>query len=216
VTKLDLIVAVVKHAGVGVADTLSAGMASAIKNSITEVQEYTKQVNDALYCMQVETFLETGDLDPEEVTEFLNKNPDNQRLGLEIFKILESTYLKEQAEYNAIAFRKYVRSEINKQKFNQYIHVIKQLTRHILSEIETDLFNVKTYNPQGLPNNENDSSVYEFFHLCSKNQTLQTIGFVLEDVLDMPIGYSGSVQPTMIYKRTGLYLDFYLDIIKRE
>lgn len=134
-TKLDLIVAVVKHAGVGVADTLSAGMAGALKNSIAEVQEYTKQANDALYYIQVETFLETVDLDSEEVTEFLNRNPDNQRLGLEIFKILESTYLKEQAEYNAIAFRKYVRCEISKQKFNQYFHVIKQLTWHTLSEI---------------------------------------------------------------------------------
>jgi hypothetical protein len=220
-SKANLLTTVVnvigKNVGLAVIDTFSAGAGSAIKNSITEIQEHTKITNDALYYMQVATFLETVDLDQEEVTEFLNRHPDNQRLGLEIFKILESTYLKEQAEYKAIAFRKYVYGEIDKKKFNQYIHVIKQLTTHIVSEIETDLFNVKTYNPQGLPNNENDSSVYEFVHTpCAKNQTLQTIGFVLEDVLDIPINYSGSVQPKMIYKRTGLYLDFYLDIIKRE
>lgn len=213
----NILKTVAKNAGLCLADILSAGIGSAIKNSIAEIQEYTKQTNDALYYMQVTTFLETADLDQEEVTEFLNKNPDNQRLGLEVFKILESTYLKEQAEYKAIAFKKLVRCEIDKHKFNQYIHIIKQLNRHILSEIETDLFNVKTYNLHGLPCNNNEPSTHEFIYIpCSKNQTLQTIGFVLEEVLDMPIDYSGTSQPKMIYKRTNLYLDFYRDIMKRE
>lgn len=69
----DLLRITAKNIGLGIADTFSAGMGSAAKHSITEIQEYTQKTNEALYYLQVKTFLETADLNQEEVNQFLKK-----------------------------------------------------------------------------------------------------------------------------------------------
>lgn len=90
--KYFLLESLVKNVGTAVADGLSFGIASGLKNSWNEIAEHTRTTNDVIYYMQVKTFLETVDLDQEQVTEFFENNPDHQRLGIEIFKILENTF----------------------------------------------------------------------------------------------------------------------------
>ena len=46
-----------KNGGIAVADTMSLGLASAAKNTIEEISRLVKESNDALYNLQVQTFL---------------------------------------------------------------------------------------------------------------------------------------------------------------
>lgn len=214
---LQVLAIITKNTGLAVVDNLSLGATSAIKDSVTEIQEYTKITNEVLYYMQIRTFLETVDLDHEEVTNFLEKNTDNQRLGIEIFKILEKTFLEKQAEFMAIAFRRYVRSEISSQNLYEYIHVIEQLNRHTLDLIEQDLEIVKKNAPQGLPRKNHELSRMGFtLQTLVKKQPLQSIGFINEEPKETPVTFAGNIQAQIIYKRTALYLNFYLDIIEDE
>lgn len=205
--KTDLLTIIVKNIGLGVADTLSAGMGSAIKNSFAEIPEQIKKTNDALYYMQVKTFLETADLDQEQVTEFLNINPDNLRLGLEVLKILESTYLEEQALYLAKAFRKFVLAEITRERLDQYFHVIGQLNNHISFELKNDLTKCTK-----------DFTKFLDIPNCTKNQPLQTIGFIAEELFMPELGKVSQrkFKPSFKYKRTELYENFFNDILKQE
>ncbi|WP_155858537.1 hypothetical protein, partial [Acinetobacter sp. NRRL B-65365] len=172
---------VTKNVGLVVVDNISLGIASGVKNAAEEIKEYAVLYNDALYHMQIRTFLETMDLNQDEVNKFFNDNLDNQRLGVEIFKILESTILEKQSKYIAIAFKKFVREEIESRKFHQYLHIINQLNRHIVDEIEQDLENVEKHTLHGLPSIDNEISVVAFTSInASKNQTLQNIGFLVE------------------------------------
>lgn len=77
--------------------------------------------------MQIKTFLETIDLDEGEVKDFFSKNQDNNRLGIELFKILESTYIEKQANLLAINFQNYLQGKSDKSQFNKYINLIKKL-----------------------------------------------------------------------------------------
>lgn len=204
-----------KNLGLAVVDSISLGLGSGIKNAADEMTKYASLCNEALYHMQVRTFLETLDLDQDEVNNFFNDNPDNQRLGVEIFKILEITILEKQSKYIAIAFKKYVRGEINSRKFHQYLHVINQLNRHIVDEIELDLGNVNESSLQGLPDIEREVSLIAFTSInTSKNQTLQNIGFIVEKTESQELRLTGTFEPKLSYFRTELYLNFYLDIIK--
>lgn len=90
-------------------DSISAGLGSGIKDSIQNIKEYSDLSNEALYYLQIKTFLETADLDDEEVNRFFEKNKNEYRLGVEVFKILESTYIERQAILLAINFRNYVK-----------------------------------------------------------------------------------------------------------
>jgi len=204
-----------KNISLAIVDNISLGLGSGVKNAADEIKEYAELCNDALYHMQIRTFLETIDLNQDEVNKFFNDNPDHQRLGIEIFKILESTILEKQSKYIAIAFKKYVREEIDSRKFHQYLHVIDQLTRHIVDEIEQDLEIVDKLTMHGLPSIENEMSVYAFTDTkASKNQVLQNIGFLVEKTEKQELRMSGNFEPKLSYFRTGLYLDFYLEIIK--
>jgi len=206
---------VTKNLGLAVVDNISLGMVSGIKNASDEIKEYAVLYNDALYHMQIRTFLETIDLNQDEVNKFFNDNSDHQRLGIEIFKILESTILEKQSKYIAIAFKKYVRYEIDSRKFHQYLHVINQLNRHIDNEIEQDLENVEKHTLQGLPDKERDVSLMAFISIkISKNQALQNIGFIEEKTESQELLHTGTFEPKLSYFRTKLYLNFYLDIIK--
>ncbi|QNV46188.1 hypothetical protein IEE82_02590 [Acinetobacter baumannii] len=59
----------------------------------------------------MKTFLETAELDKDDVNTFFQNNPDNQRLGAEIFKILEQTYIENQSQMMARAFSLYVQKK---------------------------------------------------------------------------------------------------------
>lgn len=145
-----------KNTGLAAVDSVTLGMGSALKNSANEIAAYTKLTSDALYYMQVKTFLETVDLDQEEVTEFLNNNPDNLRLGLEVFKILESTVIQEQAKMLARAFKLYVNQKYtDRSDFDGDVYLIKSMDRYLLS-LFIQVANIRndgvdyTYNSQQL------------------------------------------------------------------
>lgn len=204
-----------KNIGLVAVDNISFGMGSGIKNAADEMTEYASLCNEALYHMQIRTFLETVDLEQDEVNNFFDNNLDNQRLGIEILKILENTILEKQSKYIAIAFKRYVSGEISSRKFHQYLHVIEQLNRHIVDEIEQDLEIVNKHTMHGLPSIENERSIYAFTGTnASKNQVLQNIGFLVEKTEKQELRMSGNFEPKLSYFRTGLYLDFYLEIIK--
>lgn len=193
-----------KNAGLGVCDTLTGGMGSALKNTIVEVKEYTQQTSDGIYYLQVKTFLETAEIDQNEINKFFEDNPDNQRLGAEIFKILEETYIEDQAKYMSRAFKKLVLGEITKERFNEYVHIIVKLNHHIFSELKKELKNCTSESGQFLELNN-----------CEKNQPLQSIGFVTEEIFTPE--FKSPIKNFKIsfkYSRTELYRNFYNDAIR--
>ncbi|MDC4750523.1 hypothetical protein NQ853_18360, partial [Acinetobacter baumannii] len=105
---MDILNIILKHTGLVIADSLTLGGASKVKESIEEISKYTKNCNDALYTLQVQTFLNTVDIDQTEFENFIKENPDNLRLGLETIKILEKTFIEKQAEMLARAFKMYI------------------------------------------------------------------------------------------------------------
>lgn len=78
----------IKNAGMVVADNLTLGGVSAIKNSLTEIKASADQNNDNLFYWQIKTFLDTAtsDLTEEKVISFLSKHPQGYRLGLKFLK----------------------------------------------------------------------------------------------------------------------------------
>ncbi len=133
-TKLTLLATLAKNVGIGCADNLSLGMASAFKNTINEIAEGTKITNETLYYMQVRTFLETIDLDQHEVDQFFQENPYHLKLGMEIFKILEQTVVDEQAKMLARAFSCKVRNNYSElSDFDKDIFIIKNMDKHLLN-----------------------------------------------------------------------------------
>ena len=135
---------VAKNVGIAVADGLSMGIASAFKKSVEEIKERADQSNDNIFYWQVASFLRaSSDISAEEVTNFLEQHPKGYRLGAEIFKILESTYIEKQAELISLAFRQRVKKIILDDEFNEYIHIISQLNRHLIAVIDGDLIDVK-------------------------------------------------------------------------
>lgn len=125
-----------KNTGLAAVDSIAFGMGSALKNSADEIAAYTKLTNEALYYMQVKTFLETADLDQEEVNQFFDSNKDNQRLGAEIFKILEQTYIEKQSQMMARAFTLYVLGEIDKTRLDQLVYIVTNLNQHLINRLE--------------------------------------------------------------------------------
>lgn len=191
-------------------------VASGTLNALNEVKDYSKQSIDALFYLQVKTFFETTELNQEEVEEFLDKNPNNIRLSLEVFKILESTVEEKQAEYLAKAFRLHIREKINKFKLNEYFHLIKQLDSYTIHQIENDLELYKVHQKNGLhglPSVGDEKSIIQFLHQSAPREYIfQKIGFVMTKPKELNTDYSGRLMPETIYMRTGLYCDFYLDL----
>ncbi|MEI1702474.1 hypothetical protein V8P79_08515 [Acinetobacter baumannii] len=125
-----------KNISLAIVDNISLGLGSGIKNTADEIKEYAELCNDALYHMQIKTFLETIDLNQDEVNKFFNDNPDNQRLGVEIFKILEQTYVERQGRMIARAFKLLAVSKIDRLKFDKLVHIITRLNPYLISSIE--------------------------------------------------------------------------------
>lgn len=100
------------------------GIPEAIRNTISETYVQSRSSNEALYYLQVKTFLETINLDQDKVDQFIQKHPDHQRLGLEMFKILENTILEKQSMMLAKVFRRHILAEITKEQFDKFSYII--------------------------------------------------------------------------------------------
>ncbi|MDC5471208.1 hypothetical protein NRA45_18655 [Acinetobacter baumannii] len=212
-----------KNIGMGIADSLTFGGASAIKNSLAEIKNLADQSNDNLFYWQIKTFLDTAsdDLSEDEVTSFLSSHPQGYRLGAEIFKILESTYIEKQAELIAIAFRQRVKKIISDDQFHEYVHVISQLNHHLIAVIEGDLSDIKRY----FSTRESDKNIelsQDDFLQCkvdySLEHALNILGFVEEEpqYINLEPDYDGrpktAIDLEKEYRRTGIYFGFYSQI----
>lgn len=213
-----------KHVGMAAADSLTFGGASAIKNGVAELKNLADQSNENLFYWQLRTFLDTAseDISEEEVTTFLNNHPQGYRFGAEIFKILESTYLEKQAELIGIAFKQRVKGKITESQFNQYVHIITQLNHHIIETLNTDLMGVRDYAPHKLPREDSEITRIGFLHHGVSNgryngyscHSLEILGFIIEDFEKQNQQTSAFAEKS--FKRTALYLSFYLDIYKDQ
>lgn len=219
---MNLLQIVAKNYGLAVTDAFSFGLGSATKNSVEEVQQYVKECNDALYFMQIKTFLETIELNENEISDFFSKNPDTNRLGVELFKILESFYLEKQASLLAINFQSYVKQEIDLKKFNKYVNLITKFDAHIFDMIEFDLQYPERLTNQGIqcdgiPDNINDHYGWGIFETTgiSDSIDLRLIGLIEQEVKETPLTLSGSITPETVRKRTYLYRDFYIDLYRK-
>jgi hypothetical protein len=214
----------IKNAGMVVADNLTLGGVSAIKNSLTEIKALADQSNDNLFYWQIKTFLDTAtnDLTEEKVIGFLSSHPQGYRLGAEIFKILESTYIEKQAELIAIAFKQRIRGNISEDSFHKYIHIITQLNHHIIQTLNNDLINVRDHSLHKLPTKDIEISQMGFLHHEVSNgrhneysnHSLETLGFIAEDIEKKNDNTSYLFGKK--FNRTSLYLSFYLDIYQGQ
>lgn len=219
---MNLLGIIAKNYGLAVVDSVSFGFGSATRNSVQEFQQYVNQFNDALYLMQIETFLKTIELNENEVNIFFEKNPDNNRLGIGLLKILESFYLEKQAALLAINFQSYVKQEINIEKFNKYVNLIKKFDAHIFDLIEFDLkYSERLRNQgiqcEGLPKNKEDHYLCGIFETVGVSDSidLRLIGLIEEEIKETPVTFSGSITPEKMRKRTYLYRDFYFDLYRK-
>lgn len=213
---------IAKNIGIAVADSLSMGTASAFKKSVEEIKERADQSNDNIFYWQVASFLRaSSNIPAEEVTNFLEQHPKGYRLGAEIFKILESTYIEKQAELISIAFRQRLKGIILDDEFNKYVHIISQLNYHIISEIDGDIIDIKRYiikkEPQRttevIQDDFNKAPVdYELEHILNR------LGFIEEkpQYINLEPDPEGRPQTGIdlerIYKRTDTYFGFYSKI----
>ena len=213
---------VAKNVGIAVADGLSMGIASAFKKSVEEIKERADQSNDNIFYWQVASFLRaSSDISAEEVTNFLEQHPKGYRLGAEIFKILESTYIEKQAELISLAFRQRVKKIILDDEFNEYIHIISQLNRHLISVIDGDLIDVKReiLKKESEENTEISKEIFLNSRVdYSLEHTLNVLGFVEEEsqYIDLEPDFDGrpktGIDLERIYKRTSTYFNFYSNI----
>lgn len=212
-----------KNIGMGVADSLTFGGASAIKNSLAEIKSLADQSNDNLFYWQIKTFLETAssDLSEEEVTDFLNNHPQGYRIGAEIFKILESTYIEKQAELIAIGFRQRIKKIISDDEFHEYVHVISQLNYHLISVIEGDLSDIRRHVSKRETHKNIELCQDDFLHQkvdYSLEHALNVLGFIEEEpqYINLEPDCEGrkvsGIDLERVYKRTSSYFDFYSKI----
>ncbi|MCU4350904.1 hypothetical protein [Acinetobacter ursingii] len=235
--KYFLLESLVKNVGTAVADGLSFGIASGLKNSWKEIAEHTRTTNEALYYLQVKTFLETIDLDQEQVTQFFENNHDHQRLGIEIFKILEQTHLEKQSEMIARAFQLLTSGEIERKKLDQILYVITNLNQYLLNTLEDYLpdevitskkFNLK-YEFIGLdsilPSTDTSYSQQEisydrklssFLNTQMKNVPQELINFGFYEPIAMILYVGAENLPQQEYKPTRFFIWFITHIFKNK
>lgn len=201
-SKTDVLKIIAKNAAIAATDSIStatmtsdgayaiSNLVSAGLKSWSEIKDFTKQSNDALYSLQVETFLNTADLNKEQAEKFLSENKDNLRLGMETLKILEKTHLEKQAELMGIAFKSYVKKEIQKKELDEYNHIIEQLTRYTLRFIESDakqyLENIKGLDPTNMFYKMHLNHAF-MYKQNERIPELITLGFMEEVVENAPI-----------------------------
>lgn len=176
---MNILNIIAKNTALVVADTFTAGVGSKIKDTLSEIEEYTKQCNDSLYTLQIETFLNTVEIDQNEFERFIEKNPDNLRLGLETIKILEKTFIEKQAEMLARAFKFYVNmpTEENKKLFNRFVFVINKMDYFLIDEIQT-IVNFPVNPVQRTEQRGKDHFVKMEEFVKNPSQELVTLGFL--------------------------------------
>ncbi|OTG91054.1 hypothetical protein [Acinetobacter sp. ANC 3813] len=175
------------------------GIPNALRNSANEIYIQSKLANEGLYYLQVKTFLETLELDNKAIERFMAKNPDHQRLGFEIFKILENTILEDQARMLAKAFQFFTREEISKQEFDKYIYIITRLNKHLIHLIR-ELSLVET--------NKDDPD----FEYDIRNPNMELVSFSF--LVQVPSqSYPGGTQIAQ-FKKTETFYYFYENIFK--
>lgn len=218
----------IENIGLAIIDNFTVGLGSSIKDSIQKIKEYSELSNQALYYLQIKTFLETIDLDDDEINSFFENNHDEQRLGIELFKILESTYLEKQAVLLAINFKKYLKLKIDKRKFNRYINLIMKLDSHIFDLIDDDLNYPEKINEYkantltSLPTEivEDDEKIYHEIiypfesQKVSNSNELKILGLVEEELKDLNIKDVKNIKSKVKNIRTEFYLEFYLDLYR--
>lgn len=235
-SKIDLLKIVAKNVGTATVDIVSFNMGSAIKNSASEIQEYSKQTNEALYHLQIKTFLETVDLDQNEVNNFFDSNKDNQRLGAEIFKILEQTYIEKQSQMMANAFSLYVLGKIDKIKLDLLIYIITNLNQHLINKLESyfpdDTITKKAFDLEyevlgggGLFRNNDDYTkeeisydrkIWSFFSKSEKNVPQEFINWGFYQATDVALTMDLEKLPTQEYLPTRFFLWFFTTIMKEN
>ncbi|MEN8424062.1 hypothetical protein ABFO63_10455 [Acinetobacter junii] len=218
----------IENIGLAIIDNFTVGLGSSIKDSIQKIKEYSELSNQALYYLQIKTFLETIDLDDDEINSFFENNHDEQRLGIELFKILESTYLEKQAILLAINFKNYLKLKIDKRKFNRYINLIMKLDSHIFDLIDDDLNYPEKINEYkantltSLPTEivEDDEKIYHEIiypfesQKVSNSNELKILGLVEEELKDLNIKDVKNIKSKIKNIRTEFYLEFYLDLYR--
>lgn len=176
------------------------GIPEALKNATHKIYTQSKLNNEALYYLQVRTFLETLDLDEKEISKFMQENPDHQRLGLEIFKILENTLIEKQAIMLAKTFKLYASGHLSKQNFDKYTYIITKLNQHLINLLQ-ELFFLKT-------NNEDPE-----FEFDVSNPNMELVSFQFLREVESPLVLDGKTKIAR-YKRTDGFYHFYENIFK--
>ena len=223
-----LVTVIGKNAGIAVANTLSCGISGAIVDSIRDIQDQTRATNDTIYYLQVKTFLETTELNQEEVNNFFVNNADNQRLGAEVFKILEQTYIDKQSQMLAKAFQLYVKNIIKKPKFDQLVYIITNLNQHLINKLdaylpddaitskefeleqqsigfETLFGETEKYSKEELAY---DRRIWSFFGKKEKNIPQEFVNFEFYKPEEMPLSACLETIPQTEYKPTRFFLWF--------
>lgn len=188
------------------------GIPEALKNSANEIYLRSKLSNDALYYIQIKTFLETLELDEQEVVKFMSEHPDHQRLGLEIFKVLENTVLEKQAIMLAKAFKAYQSKKCDKEEYDKYVYIICRLDNYLIKLIENMFNNGYDYS-EIEPSFEKDGLIIQVgkthtSHFFKPNLELLNFDFLEVKKLD----YIDQNQETK-YVRTLFFFHFYENII---
>lgn len=171
------------------------GIPNALKNSANDVYMQSKLANEGLYYLQVKTFLETLELDNQAIEKFMAENPDHQRLGFEIFKILENTILEDQARMLAKSFKLFTQQQISKQNFDKYTYIITKLNNHLITLIK-ELYKASEDTKQSK------------FHFPSPNMDLISFEFLVE------VENNHKFTTKSNYQRTEFFYDFYKNIFK--
>jgi len=211
-----------KNIGLSIIDTFTLGLGSSIKDTLKEIRDYSELCNEALYTLQIKTFLESIELKEEEIKKFFEENTNHQRMGLEIFKILETTNLENQAHMIAIIFTSYVKGEIEKNKFNKYINLIKKIDSYLWGVIVEDMQYAARSKESGFTDVELPIDFEDIFSVgnfetvgLSGSNELRVVGFIEDEILETPVTFSGSIKPQRKSKRTQFYIEFYFDIFRK-
>ena len=186
------------------------GIPEAIRNTISETYVKSRNSNEALYYLQVKTFLETINLDQNKVDQFIQKNPDHQRLGLEMFKILENTVLEKQSMMLAKVFRKYILTEITKEQFDKFSYIIMRLNNHLIKKIENiyQLYNSRKNDP--------NQSKYPEYSINIQNPNMELLSFDFLEPNEEPFwgGEQNEIYKKSKFMVTEDFLYFYNEIFQ--
>ncbi|MEJ5033934.1 hypothetical protein WH243_01320 [Acinetobacter sp. MYb177] len=188
------------------------GIPEALKNSANEIYLQSKLSNEALYYLQVKTFLETLDLEENDVEQFMSENSDHQRLGLELFKVLENTSLEKQACMLAKAFKAFLSRKCDKDEYDKYVYIICRLDNHLIKLIET-MFNKGYDHSEIEPSFEKDGLIIQVgkthsSYFFKPNLELLNFDFLETEKLNHTLQ-----NQEVKYIRTLFFLHFYENII---